>query len=92
MCIRDRETNHVTIKRKIDTELATKVRELDLTGVYLQEDAKRYYPYGNFASHILGFTGTDNQSIGGIELVYDKHIKCVPGRVISCLLYTSRCV
>ena len=78
-----KETNHVTIKRKIDTELATKVRELDLTGVYLQEDAKRYYPYGNFASHILGFTGTDNQGLGGIEMVYDKQLKGVPGRVIS---------
>ena len=79
----DKETNHVTIKRKIDVELATKVRELDLTGVYLQEDAKRYYPYGNFASHVIGFTGTDNQGLAGIEMVYDKELRGVPGRVIS---------
>lgn len=79
----DKETNHVTIKRKIDVELATKVRELNLTGVYLQEDAKRYYPYGSFASHVIGFTGTDNQGLAGIEMVYDKELRGVPGRVIS---------
>ena len=79
----DKETNHVTIKRKIDVEVATKVRELDLTGIYLQEDSKRYYPYGAFASHVIGFTGTDNQGLAGIEMVYDKELRGVPGRVIS---------
>lgn len=79
----EKETNHVTIKRKIDVEVATKVRELNLTGVYLQEDSKRYYPYGTFASHIIGFTGTDNQGLAGIEMVYDKELRGVPGRVIA---------
>ncbi|MBE7048208.1 MAG: PASTA domain-containing protein [Ruminococcaceae bacterium] len=78
-----KETNHVTIKRRIEDDMATAVRELELTGVYLQEDAKRYYPYGNFASHILGFVGVDNQGLGGIEKVYDDQLKGVPGRVIA---------
>ena len=79
----DKQTNHVTIKRKIDVEVATRVRELDLVGVYLQEDSKRYYPYGNFASHVIGFTGTDNTGLGGIEMVYDEELRGVPGRVIA---------
>lgn len=79
----EKETNHVTIKRRIEDDMAKAVRELDLTGIYLQEDAKRYYPYGNFASHILGFVGVDNQGLGGIEMVYDEALKGVPGRVIS---------
>lgn len=78
-----KEVNHVTIKRKIEDDVATKVRELELTGVYLQEDSKRYYPFGNFAAHILGFTGTDNQGLGGIEMVYDEQLRGVPGRVVA---------
>ncbi|MBR6728815.1 MAG: peptidoglycan glycosyltransferase, partial [Clostridia bacterium] len=76
-------TNHVTIKRRVEDDVATAVRELDLTGVYLQEDAKRYYPYGNFASHILGFVGDDNQGLGGIEAEYEEQLKGAPGRIIA---------
>lgn len=79
----DKNTNHVTIKRKIDVEVASKVRELELPGIYLQEDSKRYYPYGTFASHVIGFTGDDNQGLAGIEMVYDEELKGVPGRVIA---------
>lgn len=79
----NKEVNHVVIKRKAEDEESLKVRELDLTGVYLQEDSKRYYPYGNFAAHILGFTGDDNQGLGGVEMVYDDELKGVPGRVVA---------
>jgi len=79
----NKKTNHVTIKRRIEDDVVTAVRELDLTGVYLQEDAKRYYPYGNFASHILGFVGNDNQGLGGIEAEYEEELKGAPGRVIA---------
>lgn len=79
----EKKTNHVTIKRRVEDDMANAVRELDLTGVYLQEDAKRYYPYGNFASHVLGFVGNDNQGLGGIEALYENQLKGVPGRVIA---------
>ncbi|MBE7021648.1 MAG: PASTA domain-containing protein [Ruminococcaceae bacterium] len=79
----EKKTNHVTIKRRVEDDVATAVRELELTGVYLQEDAKRYYPYGNFASHILGFVGDDNQGLGGIEAEYEEQLKGAPGRVIA---------
>jgi len=78
-----REVNHVVIKRKIEEEESNKVRSLELPGIILQEDAKRYYPYGNFASHVIGFTGDDNQGLGGIEMVYDEELKGVPGRVVA---------
>lgn len=79
----EKETNHVTIKRRVEDETATAVRELELTGVYLQEDAKRYYPYGSFASHILGFVGDDNQGLAGIEALYEEQLKGIPGRIIA---------
>ncbi len=78
-----KETNHVTLKRRVEDDVANAVRALELTGIYLQEDAKRYYPYGNFASHILGFVGFDNQGLGGIEMVYEDELKGEPGRVIA---------
>ncbi len=78
-----KKTNHVTLKRRVEDDVANAVRALDLTGVYLQEDAKRYYPYGNFASHILGFVGDDNQGLGGIESLYDNTLTGNPGRVIA---------
>ncbi|MBR7163541.1 MAG: PASTA domain-containing protein [Clostridia bacterium] len=79
----EKKTNHVTIKRRVEDDAAAAVRELELTGIYLQEDAKRYYPYGNFASHILGFVGFDNQGLGGIEMVYEDELKGEPGRIIA---------
>ncbi len=79
----EKKTNHVTIKYRVEDDMANAVRELGLTGIYLNEDAKRYYPYGTFASHILGFVGVDNQGLGGIEMVYDDQLTGVPGRVIA---------
>ncbi len=73
----------VEIKRKVDTEIADEIRALNLKGVYFKEDTKRYYPYGTFASHVIGFTGYDNQGLGGIEMVYDDELSGVPGRVVT---------
>ena len=73
----------VEIKNKVETEVADKIRELNLKGVYFKEDTKRYYPYGTFASHVIGFTGRDNQGLGGIEMVYDDELSGVPGRVVT---------
>lgn len=79
------------IKRKVESEQTDQIRKLKadddtkkaFAGVYLEEDTKRYYPYGNFASHVLGFTGTDNQGLYGIEKAYDEELSGVAGRVIS---------
>lgn len=73
----------VEIKAKVEPEIADQVRALDLTGIYFKEDTKRYYPFGSFASHVLGYVGKDNQGLGGIEMVYDDELSGVPGRVVT---------
>jgi len=76
-------TSYVIIKKKIDKEFADKIRELNFTGVNLIEDSKRYYPYGKFASHTIGFTGTDDQGLEGLEAVLDSVLAGTPGRIQS---------
>lgn len=67
--------------RKISNEKAAEVQALNLEGVYVAEDSKRYYPYGEYLSHVLGFTGIDNQGLMGLELQYDKELKGKRGSV-----------
>ncbi len=76
------------VAKKIERKAADKVRafieENKLSGiVYLIDDTKRYYPYGNFLSHVLGFCGADNNGLYGIELYYDDELTGEPGRIIS---------
>lgn len=78
-----KKSSYEILKRKIDPEQSEKIRELNYKGIYLTEDSKRYYPYGNFASHVIGFVGSDNQGLNGIEMVYDKYLKGEPGRIIT---------
>ncbi len=82
-----KKTNSVTIKRKVDRETEENVRkwisEKKVSGIKIEEDAKRYYPGANLASHIIGFTGTDNQGLQGIESVMDKYLKGMPGKILS---------
>mgnify|MGYP001709746930 FL=1 len=59
------------IKSNVDKELADGIRAMNLAGVMIDEDYKRYYPYSTLASHVLGFTGSDNQGIVGLEVYYD---------------------
>lgn len=73
----------VEIKAKVEPEVADQVRALNLKGIYFKEDTKRYYPFGSFASHVLGYVGKDNQGLGGIEMVYDDELSGVPGRVVT---------
>ncbi|WP_410515123.1 stage V sporulation protein D [Paenibacillus sp. BR2-3] len=67
--------------RKITMELAAGIRDLQLPGIVVAEDNKRYYPYGDLAAHILGFTGIDNQGITGVETVYDKLLQGIRGNI-----------
>ena len=83
-----KDTNYVTIKRKVDQKTEDGVREWitakKIVGINIDEDAKRYYPNGNLVSHVLGFTGDDNQGLqGGIEDVMEKYLKGVPGKILS---------
>ena len=58
--------------RRLSFEIADKISNLNLPGVYLVKEAKRYYPYGELLSHVLGYVGIDNQGLSGLELEYDK--------------------
>lgn len=67
--------------RKISTKKANEVRDLKLKGVYIAEDSKRYYPFDSYLSHVLGFTGVDNQGLMGLELFYDEELRGERGSV-----------
>ncbi|TMV46665.1 stage V sporulation protein D [Paenibacillus mesophilus] len=67
--------------RKITEEKAAEVRNLNLPGIEVAEDNKRYYPFGSFASHILGFTGIDNQGLTGVEASYNSELRGINGSV-----------
>ncbi|MBQ9983626.1 MAG: peptidoglycan glycosyltransferase [Lachnospiraceae bacterium] len=71
------------IKSNVDKEIADKLREMDLDGVMIDEDYKRYYPYDTLASKVLGFTGADNQGIVGIEVAYEETLAGVPGSILT---------
>ncbi|MGP4080334.1 stage V sporulation protein D [Pseudalkalibacillus sp. R45] len=67
--------------RKISNEKANEIRAYDLPGVFIAEDSKRHYPFGNYLSHVLGFVGIDNQGLTGLELQYDEHLSGDEGHV-----------
>lgn len=83
----DRESGFEYVKKKVDKDVADALRqyieEKQLDGIDFVEDVKRNYPYNNLASHIIGFVGSDNQGLEGIESIYDDQLSGVPGRVIS---------
>lgn len=68
------------VKQWISREEANVLRQENLSGISIVDDNKRYYPNGNFASHILGFTNIDNVGLTGIEKVYDNYLTGVPGK------------
>lgn len=82
-----RESSFEYLKKKVDKDVADKVRSYisdnKLSGVAYAEDVKRFYPYNNLASHIIGFVGEDNQGLEGVESIYDETLSGVPGRVIT---------
>ncbi|MFO7152636.1 MAG: stage V sporulation protein D [Bacillota bacterium] len=80
---KEKKKGSIFIKRKISDEEAEAVRKLNLKGIYFTDESKRFYPEKNLASHVLGFTGIDSQGLDGVELIYDKYLKGVPGRIVS---------
>ena len=71
------------IKSNVDKKTGDKIREYNLSGVKVDEDYKRYYPYESLASKVLGFTGADNQGIIGLEVKYEKYLKGMDGRILT---------
>lgn len=71
------------VKSNVEKETGDKIREYNLAGVKVDEDYKRFYPYGELASKVLGFTGADNQGIVGLEVVYEEYLKGEPGTILT---------
>lgn len=71
------------IKSNVDKEIGDRIREYNLAGVKVDEDYKRYYPYGSLASKVMGFTGADNQGIIGLEVQYDKYLMGTDGKILT---------
>ena len=71
------------IKSNVSKELGDIIRNYDLDGVKVDEDYKRYYPYGELASKVLGFTGADNQGIIGLEVKYDSYLEGIKGTILT---------
>ena len=70
------------LARQIEPEAANDIRELELAGVYMRAEAKRYYPNDRLASHVLGFADVDGKGVAGIEAQYDDILQGKPGRMI----------
>ena len=75
--------NSATLIRRIEKEKADKVKELDINGVIVSEDTKRYYPNGDFLSHTLGTTNADGEGLSGLELYYNEELMGIPGVRVS---------
>jgi len=71
----------IWLARQVDLKYIKGLEELDVTGVYLEKEYKRYYPYGNLASHVIGFAGVDNRGLEGIEYGLDDFL--LPRRLDS---------
>lgn len=71
------------IKANVDKETGERIRSYGLSGVKVDEDYKRYYPYDTLASKVLGFTGGDNQGIVGLEVKYDEYMQGTNGKILT---------
>ena len=71
------------IKTNVDKEIGDRIRGYDLAGVKVDEDYKRYYPFDDLASRVLGFTGADNQGIIGLEVKYEEYLKGTNGTILT---------
>ena len=71
------------IKTNVEKEISDKIREMDLDGVMVDEDYKRYYPYKTLASKVIGFAGGDNQGILGLEVSYEEKLSGIDGSILT---------
>ncbi len=71
------------IKTNVEKSIGDKIRSYNLAGVKVDEDYKRYYPFGSLASKVIGFTGGDNQGIIGLEVIYEEYLKGKNGTILT---------
>ena len=71
------------IQNQVSTEQAQQIRQANLPGVMIDENYDRYYPFGSLAAQTLGFVGSDNQGVVGLEVAYDAYLQGIDGRILS---------
>ena len=71
------------VARRVDKETSDRIKELNLKGVYIQKEFKRFYPNNELAAHVLGYVGTDDTGLGGLELQFDDDMHGVPGHMLT---------
>ena len=79
----DKVSSIERLKTNVEKSVGDAIRECNLAGVKVDEDYKRYYPYGTLASKVIGFTGGDNQGIIGLEVKYEEILKGEPGKILT---------
>ncbi len=79
----EKYTSREVIRTNVDKEVGDAIRAYHLDGVKVDEDYKRYYPFGSLASKVLGFTGSDNQGIIGLEVQYESILKGIDGKILT---------
>ena len=77
--------NFSWVARKVDADTAERVKELNLKGIYFQKEFKRFYPKGDLAAHVLGYVGTDDDGLGGLEQQFDDELHGTPGHVLTAI-------
>lgn len=75
--------NFAWVARKLDPTIAKRVRELNLKGIYLTDEDKRFYPNGDLAAHVLGYVGTEDKGLGGLELNFEDDLHGTPGHRLT---------
>jgi len=75
--------NFAWVARKLDPETAKRVTELNLKGIYIQKEFKRFYPNADLAAHVLGYVGTDDDGLGGLEREFDDELHGTPGHMLT---------
>lgn len=76
-----RDKYFVWLKRKLSAETVEQVKRLKIKGIDFRRESKRYYPNGSLAAHIIGFAGTDNKGLEGLELFYNRYLRGKEGRM-----------
>jgi cell division protein FtsI (penicillin-binding protein 3) len=77
--------NFAWVARKLRPDVADEVRALHIKGVYFQKEFKRYYPNNDMVAQVLGYVGTDDKGLGGMERAYEKELHGVPGRMLTAI-------
>jgi cell division protein FtsI (penicillin-binding protein 3) len=79
----NRSRDFAWVARKVTPDVADRVRELNLKGIYFQKEFKRFYPDADLAAHVLGYVGTDDNGLGGLEREFDEELHGVPGHKLT---------